>query len=136
VNNYELFEHTADIGVRVKGSNLTELFTNAARAMFDIIAEEESQGSLIKNQVTLKADNQEELFIGWLNELLYLSATKGLIFVEFEIKKIQDGFLEAEVFGRDTKDYRVNTEIKAATYHQLGITKTNDGLQAEVILDV
>ncbi|MFH1640350.1 MAG: archease [Candidatus Omnitrophota bacterium] len=37
--NYELIEHTADIGIKVKGKDLNQLFRNFALAMFDIIAE-------------------------------------------------------------------------------------------------
>jgi SHS2 domain-containing protein len=141
VKNYELIEHTADIGIRVIGENLEELFSNTALAMFDIIAEEKSPGypvtkSPVKNSIKLKADSPDELFINWLNELLSLSAIKELIFSEFKIKKIQGNSLEAEAFGRNIKEYQVNSEIKAATYHELKIAETADGWQAEVIFDV
>jgi len=138
---YELIEHTADIGIRVKGGNLEGLFSNAAEAVFDILAEKKLLNRQIakppvKNLINLKADSREELFITWLNELLSLSAAKDLIFSEFKINKLQDNILEATVAGRDIKDYRVNAEIKAATYHQLKIEKSAEGWQAEVIFDV
>jgi SHS2 domain-containing protein len=141
LKNYELIEHTADIGIRVKGKDVEELFSNAALAMFDIIAAEKPASQQASKPpkrilVKLKADSREELFINWLNELLSLSATKELIFSDFKINKIQDGILGAEVVGCDMKDYEAKTEIKAATHHQLRIEKTADGWQAEVILDV
>lgn len=122
------------------GANLEELFSNAALAMFDIIAEEKPRNkaaaSAVSNPLQLRADNLEELFINWLNELLSLSATKELIFSEFKFKKLEDNVLEATVAGRGIKNYRVNAEIKAATYHQLKIEKSAEGWQAEVIFDV
>lgn len=141
VKNYELIEHTADIGIRVGGANLEELFSHAAEAAFDIIAEEKSPNhqiakSPVKNSVKLKADSREELFIGWLNELFSLSATKELIFSDFKFKKIQDNILEAEVIGQNMENYQVKTEIKAATHHQLKIKEVTGGWQAEVIFDV
>jgi len=148
VENYEFIEHTADIGIRVKGKDLKGLFKNAALAMFDIIAERGSrfkvpvcpagrQGSRFK-EITIKqrADDLEELFVNWLNELLSLSATKGLIFVDFAISKLDKNNLQAALIGESIKNYRVNTEIKAATYHQLKIEKAKSGWQAEVIFDV
>ena len=148
VENYELIEHTADIGIRVKGKDLKGLFKNAALAMFDIIAERGSrfkvpvcpagrQGSRFK-EITIKqrADDLEELFINWLNELLSLSATKDLIFSGFKIEKLGKNNLEATLFGDDIKNYKVNTEIKAATYHQLKIEQTVSGWEAEIIFDV
>ena len=140
MKNYELIEHTADIGVRVKGGDLKELFKNTALAMFDIMAEKKrnTQYSIRNTRyiVQQKADDLEELFINWLNELLSLSAIKEKIFCDFRFKKLDEQNLETEVFGCDIKDYKVNVEIKAATYHQLKLEETKSGWQAEVIFDV
>lgn len=139
---YELIEHTADLGIRVKAGDLKELFKKTALAMFDIMAEERSpvasyQASVKKTSVKQKADNLKELFINWLNELLSLSATNGLIFKGFKINKFADNKLEAIAYGEEMKNYLVNTEIKAATYHELQIKKTDSGAwEAEVIFDV
>ena len=135
---YELIEHTADIGIRVKGNDLKELFRNAASAMFDIIAEKKRPEIKKQSEVRIeqKADNLEELFVNWLNELLSLSATKEMIFSEFRINKIDKNTLQAVVIGEDIKNYRVNTEVKAATYHQLKLEEAKGGWQAEVIFDV
>jgi len=138
VKNYEFIEHTADIGIRVKGDNLKGLFRNAALAMFDIIAEQkkpEVKGTK-KTKIKLQADGTEELFISWLNELLSLSAIKELIFSDFKISKLDKKKIEAILIGRANKDYRINTEVKAATYHQLKIEYKKTDWQAEVIFDV
>ena len=68
VKNYELIEHTADIGIKLKGKDLRGLFKNVALAMFDIIAEKKT-GENKKQKIKIKqrADNLEELFINWLN---------------------------------------------------------------------
>ena len=39
MKNYEIIDHTADMGIKVYGKNLLALFLNAAEAMFDIIVE-------------------------------------------------------------------------------------------------
>jgi SHS2 domain-containing protein len=139
--NYELIEHTADVGIRVKGADLKELFKNAALAMFDVMAEEKPRSehrapSTEKVVIKQSADNLEELFINWLNELLSLSATKELIFSDFKINKLDENNLQALAMGHKISDYKVNTEIKAATYHQLKLEQTKYGWQAEVIFDV
>ncbi|MCX5697219.1 MAG: archease [Candidatus Omnitrophica bacterium] len=135
---YELFEHTADIGLRVKARTLKALFINSALAAFDIIAEKKPSKSNPKKtlSIRLKADNPEELFVNWLNELFSLSAVKELIFTGFDIKKITGNSLEAEGLGMDIKYFKVNTEIKAATYHKLKLKKGKSGWSAEVIFDV
>ena len=130
--NYTLIEHTADIGIKIKGKNLKEVFKNSALAMFDIMAEQRTE----KITVKLKSDNLEELFVNWLNELLSLSAAKELIFTNIKIKRLGKNILEAEVTGCGAKNYKFNTEIKAATYHELEIRRAKSGWQARVILDV
>ena len=153
--NYELIEHTADIGIRVKAKDLKGLFKTAALAMFDIIAEKKVSAipacpaggsypclsgrqelSAKKFIVKQKADDLEELFINWLNELLSLSATKEMIFSGFRINRLEENTLQAVATGNDIKNYKVNTEIKAATYHELKIEQAKSGWQVEVIFDV
>jgi SHS2 domain-containing protein len=138
MKNYELIEHTADVGVRVTAASLKELFQNAACAMFDIMAEEVNPGVKETKKIQIKqtAGDADELLVNWLNELLSLSATKSLIFSDFAIKKIDSNNLKAVVSGGDIKNYKVNTEIKAATYHELKLEQSNSGWKAEVIFDV
>lgn len=135
---YKLIEHTADIAIIVKGRNLKGLFKNAALAMFDIIAQEKDKTASKTEKLVIKqkADNLEELFVNWLNELLSLSFTKELIFSDLKIDKLNEDSIVASVFGKNFKYYKMNTEIKAATYYELKIEKATNGWKAKVIFDV
>jgi SHS2 domain-containing protein len=136
--SYQIFEHTADIGVRVQGRDLVDLFKNAGLAIFKI----SSRRQFIRNKkhttltVRQQAANLDELFINWLNELLSLSSAQGLVFHNIKILRLDGKSLEAEVTGSGLINYKVNTEIKAATYHELKISQNESGWIAEVILDV
>ena len=138
VKNYELIEHTADIGIRVRGKGLKEIFSNTALAMFDIISERKDKIPAAPKRIKIaqKADNLEELFINWLNELLSLSAAKEVIFSDFKIDKLDKNSIEAIATAEDVNNYKVNVEVKAATYHQLKLAQSPSGWEAEVILDV
>ena len=138
VKSYEIIEHTADIGIKVKGRDLKELFKNAAAAMFDLIAERKDLRPVSCEKIKVEEDaaDLEELFINWLNELLSLSATKELIFPAFEIKKLDKKNLKAIAMGENINKYKVNREIKAATYHALEIKKSGSVWLAKVIFDV
>ena len=138
MGNYEVFEHTADIGIRVKGKDLKDLFKNAGLALFQV----SSRKQFIKNKthvnlnIKISSDNLESLFVDWLNELLSLSAVRGLIFHNIKINKLEDNSIEALAVGSAINNYKVNTEIKAATHHQLKVVRKPTGWLAEVILDV
>ncbi len=136
--NYEIIDHTADIGIKVKGSDLGELFKNAALAVFQISSRRQYTKDKKRTVISLKQEalSPEELFVNWLNELLSLSAVKGLIFHDIKVKNIDPNHIEALCVASSIENYKVNIEIKAATYHQLKIEHKQDYWQAEVILDV
>ena len=135
---YEQFSHTADIGVRVYGRTLKDLFDNAAFAMFDIIADLEGLKGDIVQDIELTAPNHEELLIAWLDELLYNFYTKGVIFYRFDIDELSGDVIKAKAFGRNVSDNRnrLKTEIKAATYYNLKIRKLDDYYQVDIVFDV
>jgi SHS2 domain-containing protein len=135
---FEILDHTADIYIRVKGQSLEDLFRNAGLAIFQIASRRQfsKDPQHIQFPIIQKADNIEELFINWLNELLSLSSAKEVIFHDLKVNKLNETNLEAIAIGSNMINYKVNVEIKAATYHQLKIMQTADGWKAEVILDV
>jgi len=135
---YEQFSHTADIGVRVFGKTLKELFENAAFAMFDILADLEGLKGEITQDFELTASNHEELLISWLDELLYNFYAKNIIFYKFEVEELFEDIIRAKAFGRSVSENRnrLKTEIKAATYYNLKIIKKDDYYEVNIIFDV
>lgn len=123
MKRYEIIPHTADIGIRVYGKDLKELFKNAAYGMFDIIADLDGLTSSITQSIEVKAPNKEELLVVWLDELLYNFYTKQIIFFDFKISELDDKHISAEALGRNVGENRnrLKTEIKAVTYHELKI---------------
>lgn len=138
MKTFEILEHTADLKVRVRGNDLDDLFKNAGLAIFLISAERQIIKDKKKHKFSISQNAQtiEELFVNWLNELLSLSAVKEVIFEDIKINKLNEKGLEATAAGSDIRNYKVNTEIKAATYHELKIEKIDYRWQAEVIFDV
>lgn len=135
---FEIIEHTADIGIRVKSLTLAGLFKSAGLAITEISTEKQKTQYPEKHKIviTQKADNVEELFVNWLNELLSVSAVESLVFENIQINQINENSVDAVAIGSDIRNYKINTEIKAATYHQLKVKKTGRIWQAEVIFDV
>ena len=138
MKRYEIIDHTADIGLRAYGKDLKELFTNAAYGMFKILADLKNVRPKESLEIKLKAPNIEELFLSWLGELLYQYNSKGIIFKEVLIDKLNERSVSAQARGEklDLKRHRLKTEIKAATYHELKVQKVKDTWQGEVIFDV
>lgn len=138
MRRYEIVEHTADIGIKAYGKDMKELFSNAAYGMFNIIADLEGLKTTTSVTIKKEAPNYEELLINWLDDLIYNFYTKGIIFSEFNIKELDPKHIEAETRGKHVGDNRsrLKSEVKAATFHDLKIEKSQDGYSVQIIFDV
>lgn len=138
MKRYEQIPHTADIAAKIYGAGLSELFENAAFAMSDMMADLEGLSAKETIKIEAEGETEEELLIAWLNEVLYTSYIKQILFTEFSVKSIKDGKLKAEARGERAEEIpsRIKAEIKAATYHDLKIEKTDSGLEVTIVFDV
>jgi SHS2 domain-containing protein len=141
MKEFEIIEHTADIGIVAYGKTKREVFINAAKGMFEIIAgENRDLKENFYDKIKLEAKSLEDLLIAWLNELLYISEVKLVILNKFKIKELSDGQIKAEVGGTKINhlSIRIKREVKAVTYHRLEIKKDEEsGLwRAQVIFDI
>ncbi len=135
---FEVFDHTADIGIVAYGSDITELFANAALGLFSLIVDLDSLGQDAERVVELSAEDSESLLVEWLNELIYIFDVERLAFKKFEIGELTDNTIKAKCFGEkiDPQRHKMFREIKAATYHMLQISKQNGSYQARIIFDI
>ena len=135
---YELFEHTADLGIRVSAEDLDTLFVEAGKALFSVIVENLSDVHHEQERtIEIAGSDKEYLFFDWLSELLYLFEIEKLLCSEFEVIVSETG-LKAKVRGEtvDIQRHLLSHEIKAVTYHRFRVEQTTWGWQAEVILDI
>lgn len=135
---YETFEHTADVGLRVRSADLPGLFAEAARGFFSLVIDElDSVRPAREIAVELAADGLEDLMLDWLGELLYRFDGEQLVLCEFDVD-VSDCRLQARCRGEpiDWDRHRLSHEIKAVTYHHLRVERQNDDWLAEVIFDI
>jgi SHS2 domain-containing protein len=138
VKRYEFFDHTADVGIRVFGNSLAELFENAGFALFDIITDIATVREHEMRCITISRESIDELLVEWLSSLLYLNATELLLCSKFYIREIAQQSLTGDAWGEIFQDHRhvIKTEIKAVTYHGLRVYQDNGLWKATVVLDV
>ncbi len=135
---YVLIDHTADIGIEVFGATMPELFSNAAFALFDIIADLEKVENRVECNLEITGIDREQLLVNWLGELLYLHDVKNYLFKNFLITNVTDTRLSASVQGEvfEENKHIIKTEIKAVTYHRLSIVQEGQQWKACVIFDL
>jgi len=134
---FEIVDHTADVGIIAYGANISQAFTNAARALFSLITELDNVDEVVYRDIELVAPDQESLLVEWLNELIYLFDVENIIFKRFDITQLNSTRLKARSYGEkvDSARHKLKTGVKAATYHMLKVDKTN-GCQVQVLFDI
>lgn len=137
VKDFETFEHKADMGIRGYGQTVEEAFENGAKALFSIMVDVGSVEGKERRDIHCSADDLETLFVEWLNVLLSVADSEGLVFSGFDVK-IDGGSLTGWALGEGLKyeKHKPVVEVKAATYHMLRVEKTKDGYVAQCVVDV
>jgi SHS2 domain-containing protein len=135
---YELFEHTADLGLRVRAADLNTLFAEAAACLFSAVLED--VGTVeprTEVKVELAGTDREFLLFDWLRDLLLKSDEDHMVFGKFSVQVRDDG-LAGTAWGEpfDPARHMLAHEVKAITYHELKVVRDGDGWLAEVIVDI
>ena len=135
--SFHFTDHTADVGIRVTSATLGGLFELAALALTELITSVDAVMQTVERQIRLQEDDLEVLLVSWLQELVYLLDTEGLIFGRFKVN-LKDSGLEATAWGEsfNREVHSAKTEIKAVTYHQIEVIETDRGWEAQVVVDL
>ena len=135
---HETFEHTADLGLRIRAADLDTLFVEAAQCLFGAVVEDLATVRPTKKiDVQLEGDEIDYLLFDWLRELLYHLDAEHLLFGKFEARVTATG-LTASAWGEplDRARHNLEHEVKAITYHGLRVEKVGDVWEAEIIVDI
>lgn len=138
MKRFELFEHTADIGLRAYGNSLQDVFANTASGMFSILIETENIVEEEYVEIVVNGYDLKELLVNFLSELLYLYNVKEFIASRVEIKDVNETSIRAKAFGQIyiPERHEILREIKSVTYHQLKVEQRNGIWHTQIIFDV
>jgi riboflavin kinase/FMN adenylyltransferase len=131
---YEEVDHTADRAMRVWGNSLQSLFIGAARGMYRLMADLDGLVATEWCEILVESSDSEALLVEWLNELLFLTEMKGLLFVDYQIDSLTGSSLVGRAGGVSAEPSKAH--IKAATYHDLLIVRNGTGCSTVITFDV
>jgi SHS2 domain-containing protein len=130
---FEEISHTADWSVRVWAQDLPSLFAEAARAMNSLAGTVTGNDPRVKRTFASEAPDSESLLVAFLSELVYYQEQENLAFDKFEVE-VKSKELKVHMEGAQTAS--VDKAIKAVTYHNLKILKTDHGFETTIVFDV
>ena len=137
-NKWEHFAHKADMGIRGVGPTKAAAFEQAAFAMVAIITDLEKIEPRQEVKISSMSDDDEILFVEWLNQIIYEMDNRKMLFSRFEVK-IDGGKLTATAWGEnvDYQKHELAVEVKAATYAELKVYENqNENWIAQCVVDV
>jgi SHS2 domain-containing protein len=136
--DYIILNHTADLGVEIKGVSLIDLFKNAGMSLLYIMFGTSQVEGTQHKEISIQGNDLADLMVRYLSELLYLfegeKLVVDLINIEFISPKKLRGSLRLSPF--DPSSHKIIREIKAVTYHQIEVTDRNGLWTARVIFDL
>jgi SHS2 domain-containing protein len=135
---YEVFEHTADVGLHAYGNTLPELFIHAAQGMESLMVSPEQVRLLVSREITAEGHDVVSLLIAWMSELIFLFDTEFLIFRAFEIDSLSEISLKGRASGEpyDAQRHDMSSAIKAVTWHEAAVERIAEGYKARIIFDI
>ena len=135
---FEILEHTADIGFRVRGRTKKEMFASAALALQSLAVELDQVQPRRAYPIAVVGEDDASLLVNWLSEVLYYLDGERVVMSQFDIEELTSSTITAQGRGepRDAARHPPKLVIKGVTYHQLKVSKDSEGWCAEVYLDI
>ncbi|MBI1886593.1 MAG: archease [Chloroflexi bacterium] len=135
---FEVIDHTADVGLVVRGASLEDVFVNAATGMFSLMVEVSGVRDTEERRVELEGHDWEDLLVRWLSELLYYLDAEEMLFRRFEVKSLSPHRLAASAWGEriDRDRHELHFGVKAVTRHMLEVRREDSAWRAQVLFDI
>ena len=135
---FEILEHIADVGLKIYGATLPELFANAGQGLMAIAFESVPAEPLERLSLHAEGADYEDLLVCWLSEILYFVDTDGWIFSGFVIQSVEQNKVVGEALGErsDPAQRTRAVAVKAVTYHQVSVRRVLEGWEAVVYFDI
>jgi SHS2 domain-containing protein len=132
--SYRLVDHTGELQLELEAPTKEEVFREAVVAVGDLLSGEGRLAGVEETRVLhVRADDDSTLLAAWLDELVFLAETEGLVPISADELRAVAGEVRALVsFVRGSPPHLV----KGATYHDLALSAESGVWRARVVLDV
>ncbi|MDQ3838785.1 MAG: archease [Thermoproteota archaeon] len=129
---FRYVDHVSDIMVEAFGQSLSQAFEQSALALINIMCDVSKVHPQTSTTIKVSGFDKKSLLYNWLESVLLALLVDRLVLAEFNINIREqqgpirlDAICKGEPFIPKKHDYRV--EVKAITYHEMGISKRRGG---------
>ena len=157
---YRFLEHATDAVVEAEGKSMGEAFAAAADAAVDLTLDRSSVAEGGRVEIRAEGEDLSYLLYSWLEEVIFALITRGFAIRRVEIDKEASSDLDAAaVYGGDGSAdadaaeplvirataygepldlgrHGFKLEIKAPTFHEMAIKRSEAGASVRFLLDL
>ena len=155
---YRFLEHATDAVVEAEGKSMREAFAAAADAAVDLTLDRGSVAEDGHMEVRAEGEDLSYLLYSWLEEIVFALITRGFAIRRVEIDEGASSDLDAaaasggdgsssaaeplsiraRAYGEplDLKRHGFKLEIKAPTFHEMSIKRSEAGASVRFLLDL
>lgn len=136
--SFELFDHTADVGIRILAGSLPELISPATDGMYFVIGQLTSTVDSEQIDLQFQGDEPAIMLRDYLQELLVLFDVDHRFAKQVEVMAFdsQQLCVRLQLYHLNMEQCVFHRELKAITYHELAIRTIDDGYEATIIVDI
>ena len=135
-DGFEVLEHTADVGVRAEASSLQECFRQMTLGLLEISGTYRPNNG-DKRDISVEADDLGALLVYWLEEVLYIQDSADALVTDVTVNEVgTDAAVGSVSITPRGTEVLEGTAVKAITYHQLSVVRTEEGWAATVFFDI
>lgn len=129
---YEFLEHTADVRMRVTGTSLERLFSDALAGLMELLQPGSPAGPAVRRPVALSAGDATALLVDFLCFALLSALTRRERYDGLVVRELTEKSIAAELIGAPVAGFA--DDVKAVTYHEADLRRRPDGRWETVIV--
>jgi SHS2 domain-containing protein len=127
---YRFVEHTAELELELEGASPEDVLLEGLRAFAELAGH--AGDAVVERPVDIEAGDLPSLLAAWLDELVFLAETEGLVPLDAALSL--DGMRLRAVVRAARGDPR--PLVKGVTLHRLAFRNRGGRWQGRVVLDV
>jgi SHS2 domain-containing protein len=138
MDDFELLEHTADVGMRVRAPSLAAVIERATAGMAEI-AGLWRPGAVARDEIDIgiEAGDPGAVLVDWLNEVLYTLEVRSAALGGVTVRAAGEKGAVGRMVVAELEDVHFQgTPVKAAMLHGLDVRADDGGWVASVYLDI
>jgi SHS2 domain-containing protein len=139
-------DHTGELELHVEAATPAAVLAEALCAIGELLGGEEGErtrdakgggqedAALVERELAVEAADRPALLAAWIDELVFLAETEGLVPIDVAGLRLDGDRLSATVIAREGEPPHL---VKGATFHRLAFERSAEGgYHATVVLDV